>query len=504
MSKITHPEYDFNFPNWELMEDAYQGEGHVKSKGSKYLKPTPGMVLDGITNTTDPGYVAYAAYLDRAVFPDFVQVGVETLVGILNAKPPEVKLPAELEYVLQNCSADGEGLLAVLRRLHAEQLTTGRVGLHVDLPVSPDPANPQPYIAIYAAKSIINWDESADSEDKNKLQLVVLDESGNVREGMRWTYKEKYRTLFLTPEGVYAFTVGESSEDAPLTGSAPMIRGKVLTDIPFVFLNSKDLLAKPDMPPLLGLGRLCFTVYRSEADYRQALFMQSQDTLVVVGGIRGKSGLVDSSSADAVRVGAGARIDVEIGGDAKYIGVNSQGLSEQRQAIENDRQHAAVRTGQLLAPGKMSLESGEALKTRIAAQTATLTQIAITSVAALEKALKHMAKWMGVNENEVSLKPNIDFTNIAIQGQDLVQLITAKNLGYPMSYETLFMIAKERGLTRNNFEEELTLIEKDPKSLVERAAMLSGALTGNNPTQVAGGPKSSTEGQKQQTNVPKN
>lgn len=489
-----HPDYTDMLKDWEEVRAAYYGERYVKDLGIKYLPATVSMMLDGMAKITDVGRIAYEAYKARAQFPDYMQVGPETLVGILNAKPWEVKLPAGMEYLLEKATNRGEKLKGLIRRINAEQVTTGRLGLLVDLPVAPDQTKPEPYIAMYSAESMINWDDSNDGVGENKLNFVVLDESTQVRDpvNMTWTEQERYRVLQLAGDG-YLQGLFETKEFAATKMLAPQVRGKTLKDIPFVFINSKDNLSTPDLPPLLGLARLCMSIYRSEADYRQALFLQGQDTLVVVGGLT-----VDANKP--LRVGAGALINVGIGGDAKFIGLNSQGIPEMRTALENDRKQASVRTGQLLAPGKMSQESGEALKTRVAAQTATLTSVALCCAAGLERALKFIAEWLSKDPEQVKVTPNLDFTNIEIEGQDIVQLITAKNLGYPLSFRSLHTIAHERGLTKKSFDEEMKEIQDDPKLLTERATELAAKLKGNNPLEAAGGPKATPNQQGREGN----
>lgn len=483
-----HPDYQLMILDWEEVRDSYRGERHVKNLGRKYLPPTVGMVLDGLGADTQPGQVAYEAYKMRAQFPDYVEVGADTLVGILNAKPYEIKVPEGMEYLIDMATNKGESLKALIRRINMEQVLGGRIGLHVDLPSNPDPTKPQPYIATYVAESIINWDDSDDNDGNNVLALVVLDESGNVRSAtdLDWTQAKRYRVLYLDgavyKQGVFE---GENISFSLAELAAPVLRGKNLESIPFTFINSKDTLSAPDKPPLLGLARLCMSIYRSEADYRQALFLQGQDTLVIVGGL-------DSAVGDKekpTRIGAGAKIEVQVGGDAKFIGLNSQGIPEMRTALENDRKSASVRTGQLLAPGKMSMESGEALKTRVAAQTATLTSVALSCAAGLEKALRSIAVWLGKDPSKVKVTPNLDFTNVEIVGQDVVQLITAKNLGFPISFRSLHTLAFERGLTKRTFDEEIAEIEEDPDLLTKRAIDLAAGLKGNNPLEGAGGPK---------------
>lgn len=502
-----HPEYVDLAPDWETIKDANAGQKAVKEKGFQYLPPTAGMVLDGCLEGKEPGKSNYEAYKMRAVFPDFTNGAIETLVGILDAKPPEIKLPAGMEYLRARATFSGETLISALRRIHSMQLETGRVGILGDMPAGVlDPESAKPYIALYDGTSVINWDVGTTTDTvPDTLNLVVLDESGFERtDQFDWKEVKQYRVLMVVG-GTYK--VGVFNEAGGLTFVqdqmiTPMYRGTPLTRIPFQFINTRDNLPSPDRPPLLPLAEICMTIYRGEADYRQNLYMQGQETLVVIGAL-GTGNLDSGTDGDVLRTGAGARIDINLGGDAKYIGVSADGLSAQRDALNDDKDLAAVRSGQLLAPGKLSMESGEALKTRVAAQTATLTSIARCSCEGLERLLKDIAEWMGENPEEVAIKPNLDFTNIAIQGQDLVQLVTAKNLGFPLAYKTIHGIAYERGLTKNSFEDELEELKKDPPELIKRAAEMSGSLEGNNPTSSAGGPKKSTQGRKAQTSRPK-
>lgn len=511
----THPDYDSLHPDWVKMRDCYEGEDAVKKKTVTYLKPTPGQVLDGMSvngvfNPNSAGAVAYANYLSRAVFPDFFTDGVRAQVGILNAKPAKVVLPPEMEYLLLDATFDHRSLSALIVDIHEEVLITGRTGIFGEMPKEPDPADPRMYIAQYKAEKILNWDDGSFNDGENKLNLVVLDESGfKRRDTYSWDEVNQYRVLSIgapsekAPMGVYQYAVTEGSLPDEADFKIPTFRNKPAQEIPFVFIGPTDIAIKPARPPLKGLAQVCMTIYRGEADYRMSLFMQGQDTLVVVGGVQNNGGDRDA----AVRVGADARIDVSVEGDAKYIGVSSSGLPEQRTALIADRELAATRSGQLLAPGKMSMESGEALKTRLAAQNATLTSIANSTAAGLETLLKKMARWMGLSKEKIekiSVTPNLDFTSFQIQGQDIVQLQTAKKLGAPISSKTIHDVMRERGMTRNTFDEEIELLKKDPKELVELMKAENQAM-GNNPIEQAGGGKKPPENNESKTknNQPK-
>lgn len=456
--KTTHPQYAAKIQSWSAMRDFYAGEATVKEAGVTYLPPTAGMVLDGM-EPTNLGYKLYQAYKDRAVFPDYVKEGIEALIGLIHQHDAKIELPERMKYLEKAATVDGESLLMLLRKINEEQLITGRLGLMVDLPRDPDPANPQPFISMYVAESIRNWDDGANIAGINDLNMVVLDESGMVREGFNWQFKEKYRVLELR-EGLYE--QGEFQGDSYVQDSLqiPMLRGKTLDKIPFVFINSKDLISTPDNPPLMGLGQLCLSIYRGEADYRQNLHMQGQDTLVTVGGIR-NPGAVPGQDDDAVRVGAGSRIDVEMGGDAKFIGVSSTGLSEQRNSLENDRKRAEFKAGQLIGNQSIKNESGNAMLARLAAQTANLNQISMSSGEGLQTALRHIAVWLGEDPESVKVTPNTEFTNAASNAQELVYLMTARSLGAPLSMRSIHTSLKERGYTQMDYEDEMRLVKQD-------------------------------------------
>jgi len=465
-----HPLYESNIDDWQTMRDTYGGERIVKDADTTYLPPTSGQVIDGMESGQD-GRIAYDAYKLRARFPDYVSDAVEMLIGLMHQKPATIELPAQLEGMLDKATVSGESLQMLLRRINEQQLVPGRTGLLLDLPENPDPANPLPYVAMYWAESIINWDEDT-VEDSDNLNLVVLDESGFVRsDNFEWKQIEKYRVLMLgepkenEPKGsevIYSQGVFTNEDASGLTFNetvmnAPQLRGVTLGKIPFVFVNSKDVIPATDNPPLLGLARTSLTIYRGEADYRQCLYMQGQETLVITGGLTDKN--------DETRVGAGSKIEVDQGGDAKFIGVSAAGLAEQRMALENDSKRAETKAGQLTSPGAVNQESGEALKTRLVAQTATLNQVALTGAMGLEMILKYAAEWVGANPDEVSVIPNLDFANVALNSKELVELLTARQLGAPLSLESIHGIMQERGMTEMEFEEELAKVTEELASI---------------------------------------
>ena len=92
-----HPLYSEFLADWEQLRDCYRGERIVKEAGTRYLPATSGMESDGMETTTSPGFKAYVAYRTRARYPDFVKEAVESMLGVMHNKPPQIELPAKME-----------------------------------------------------------------------------------------------------------------------------------------------------------------------------------------------------------------------------------------------------------------------------------------------------------------------------------------------------------------------------------------------------------------------
>lgn len=465
----AHPLYTAMREMWELGQDSFEGEAAIKDKTTTYLPATSGMYNDGFgKDSNSQGQKSYEAYLVRSYYPDIYAEAVESAVGVMHRKPAVIELPPRMESLLDVATNDGEDLQLLLRRINAMQLTEGRLGLLGTIEEKDGKAIPK--VIVHNALSVFNWDDTLNEDASQNLRFIQINESDyKLSKDFTWEWKNKVRVLaIMNPEGQivnfdsegqleagqygYAILDDNNAEIKSATFEAISYKGKTLENIPFTFINSKDLSCNPDKPPLDGLARLALAIYRGEADYRQNLFMQGQDTLVRIGFV----GDTDEDGNE-IRTGAGAAIDVPANGDAKYIGVDGSGLSEQREALKSDYEKAEKKTAKLMASG--GNESGEALKVRVAAQTATLPQIAETGAAGLEKVLRDLAVWMGEDPNKVVVKPNLEFAGTSGDGQTLTQIIAAKVQGAPISEESIHAWMAEQGFTNKTYEEEMTLIQ---------------------------------------------
>lgn len=435
-----HPAYVERSEEWLIMRDTAGGEKQVKAASTTYL-PQP----SGFKAQADGGRALYEAYQKRAQFPEIVLPTIHGMVGVIHRTEAQIEMPDAMQPLWEKATKDGLPLEALHRRITAELLTTGRYALLADAATE---GSDLPWIAGYTAEALINW-----ADDRS---LFVLDESGLEREGFRWVPEQRFRVLEMK-DGTYTVQTYSGTERTPGDEVMPAGRGNAkLAEIPFVVIGARDLSLAPELPPLLGVGRSAIALYQLSADYRWQLFMTGQETLVVING--------DAPSA----VGAGAVIAIKQGDnagtpDVKYVGPAGTGIAAHRVAIQDERQNAAQSGARLFNSAESkTAESGDALRIRFAAETATLTSIALASAQGLEKALRHVAVMIGQSPDAVTVKPNLSFVDATLTPEQAASLVSLWQNG-AIAYETLYENLQRGEITsaERTFEDELKRIDEE-------------------------------------------
>lgn len=457
--KERHPDLGVILQDYEECRDAVDGATTVKGKGIKYL-PQP----SGFLGSADP-QTMYDAYKMRAQFPDLLAPTIQGMMGIIHHGEAQIEGLEEgsaLEGLWESATPDGLPLEALHKRITEEILTVGRVALLADLPPE---GGELPWVAVYAAESLINWSESRN--------FFVLEEDYRVRNGYSWDAKKRYRVLELVDD-VYQVEVmdedghpldpmDETLEDQDvqegITTSVvvPQARGgNVIEEIPLVIAGSRDLSLTPDQIPLIGVTRAAYAIYRLDADYRHQLFMSGQETLFYIG----------LDPADVPKyVGAGVGIALPEKGDAKYVGPSGAGIEAHKTAIEDERSRAAEAGSRMFAVGdKKAAESGEALRIRARAGSATLVSVAQTSAAALEAVLRHCAVIVGEDPEEIIVKPNLNFLDTDMTPDEANKMVELW-MNKVISYETLYS-----NLQRGRIASEERTAEEEQELVAEEEA----------------------------------
>ncbi len=446
--EAKHPDYQQHYNDWIEMRDAVTGASIVKEKAEHYL-PMP----SGFTMMVDKGADAYSAYLLRAQFPELTEPTIRGMLGVITRVPPKFEMPTGMDYIREAATADGLTLEALHRYVVREVLTTGRLGVLAEAPAVGQAG--EPYLTTYVAESIINWSSMGD--------LFVLDEAGNVQQGYWWIKRKQWRILErnVATNGLYQQTVFGDAFSASGEPNVPQAVGaKPLTEVPFVVIGPLNLTPDIDEIPLLEVARAAFAEYRLDADYRHQLYMSGQETFVIIGDIE----------ADKIPtvIGAGVTVLLPENSAAMYVGPSGVGITTTRQAIQDERQKAVTAGAKLFDNQSNLAESGEALKLRWAAQTATLLSVAMTVSAGLEKALRYIAMFKGLDPKEVIVTPNTSFVDSDMTPSDALSL-SGLWMNGTLSKRTVYERLMKGGLTNTDrdFDAEKELIAEDD---LERAA----------------------------------
>lgn len=459
-----HPSFDDMWDDWQTIRDCATGPRQVKLQGETYL-PMP----SGFKKVTE-GPLMYEAYKMRAQYPDILKPTVAGMVGVIHRVEAEIEGMEEgkpLFGMWEKATPDGLPLDVFHRRITEELLYTARYSILTDMP-SNGGADSLPYLVGYTAEQLINWSPV----DKD---MFVLDETRKVHapnDEFAWVDEPRFLVLRLgnpseqqDQENNAQQSAGRRAARKTYTAQryigdvqqgeelmTPQVRGgKGFEEIPFVVAGPRDLSMDVEQPPLLGVALASLAIYRLDADYRHQLFHSGQETFVVIG----------QQEDPPKYFGSGVIIGLPAGSEAKFVGPSGRTIEAHRVAISDERQNA-VAAGVRLFDDKKAAESGEALRLRAAAQTATLTTIAKTSAACLEKALRYAAMFVGQNPDEIVVKPNLQFVDTVMDPQQAVYLMQLWQ-GGAISKQTLYedLQRGEIGSQERDFDEEEELIKQE-------------------------------------------
>src|SRR6185295_8619023 len=151
----------------------------------------------------------------------------------------------------------------------------------------------RPYLALYTAPTILNWNQSIRPLDgTQQLELVILDETSTQisMETFELSVVNQYSVMRIDPvTGTYKVAVFTKNFDPKqATWTIPNASGTTLQQLPFVFINTQHTQSSPEVPPLLGAADLALATYRKSADYEQSLHSCANPTFMVRGFIEGR------------------------------------------------------------------------------------------------------------------------------------------------------------------------------------------------------------------------
>lgn len=467
--KATNDAYAKFIKVWLKMRDSLQGEEHMKNRSlvqnsnnlegnrdlkaittfDQYLRPT-----DSMRRLGSLGYQRFCDYIYRAKYYPFPLEIQSQSLGLIENEPASFELPSQLEFMKTDATTNNEDLAKVLSIINTQQLQVSRVGLLLN------PSNEvakQFNIGLYAAESIVDWNEyvKADSEtafDWIKLATDECDADG----------KPIFLILMLDEEGVYTQykTINElvqygdnfESDDGYILGSLinPMVSETTLDEIPFVIVNVTRLGAAIERPFIESVTDAAISLFRASAHHEDALYWGGESTLFTAGYGTGE---------DAhVFVGNGAVNTTNSENPyAEYVTMGTDGIEPRKANVDGLFEYCVALGVDLLNKGN---ESGAALNIRSNVKTASLKTLALTGALGLEMLLKIGAKWISANPDEVIVTANTQFADVNYTSDDFVKFSSMVTVGAMREVDLYNLQKKNNITTAETYEQWKSELEK--------------------------------------------
>jgi hypothetical protein len=406
----THPSYDKKLKTWTKCRDAIAGEEAVKEKGELYLPKLGGQDDD-----------EYKSYLMRAYYYNATGRTHEAMLGTIFRIDPSIT-PEPADDSMLNLSA----------RAASEIIAVGRCGLLVDAPVN----GGQPYVTMYKAEDITNW-QSVVVGDKEILLRVVLQETSTEPDPddvYEMVDIIKYRELYIDEKGKYAVQlwVANAKNEYVKDGDPvyPQAAGNTLDSIPFVFVSPDNTESNIVNPPLLDLVSVNLSHYRSAADLEHGRHYTALPTAWVAGFDSEKELSIGSATA---------WVTDNVNAKAGFLEFTGQGLGALERALEQKEAQMAMLGTQIFASGKD--ETATAAKIHRSQQTASLSSIAGAISEAMSRAYQYVLLMLRSSETAV-FEMSKDFMPETLDSALLTVLVSTYQQG-AMSLETLLWNMKQ-------------------------------------------------------------
>lgn len=464
-----HPEYEIRASSWESIRDVVDGEVAVRQRIEKYLPVPPGLLGDSArvdinVKNSQLGSSRYQFYTTFAELPEIVPAAINAMQGLIHEKPPEIELPEKIEYLLTRATPDGDTLLDLWENTTREVLTAGRMTLLREIEAETDEILFCPYIA----ESLINWRLTLKCFGAKPLFVVLAESVLDVDDKDPYNHVEVhlFRELAIL-DGTYVVRLWrqEGDKDPVVVKTedvaegkdfiVPSFMGQEFEEIPITVINATDIGFDYGPVPALPMTKRALAIFRKTADYNRSLYIKGDPQPILWGVSR------DESPDD---IGGGTLwVFSSPEGRAEYLDIEGDGgVALLKGAIDDEYARFHDEQGKLRDAGDTTgPESGEAIRRKQAAKQVTLKSLVISAAAGFERAIKDLARMLAVEEavvDTIKFSPHLDFAEPAMTGEELLKLITSKNIGAPLSEDSLHALMVKGRLTKKSFEEELELL----------------------------------------------
>lgn len=453
-----------------------EGTDAMRAAGEKFLPKFPGEYRD-----------TYDFRLKSAVLNNFYDAIAGLMVGMVFEKTltqDKCTLPAEF---LANVDNKGRDLNTFAADLCKALLTKGRPHVLIDHPKKPEEAvtaaddaalGLRPYFVLMEPGAVLS--AYADNESGAEvLENFRWREWGSEPDddGYGLVQIERIRVMKRTDEGV-AFEVWErqrQSDQFVLRDEGVLHRGgtegQPMTAIPIVTLYSDRQSFMVAKPTLDDIAHKNIEHWQSSADQRHILTVTRFPILYQIG-TKNPVALIGPYSMLHTETPA---TEAKIG----YAEAEGKGTEHGWKDLARIVAEAEAMTVRIVTSDGAKSDSGE--KADVSKESSKLQKIAAELDRGLAEALKHAARWYGLEDKAAgTVTTHKEFGVTADDTKAIDQLRAMRDAG-DLSQATYWKEIDERGLfkTTINFKAEAALIEDEKERNMERALAIGGGADPN-------------------------
>jgi len=429
-----HADYELYEDYWKRARDTYGGQKKVQAAGETYLPK-----LDNQSATQ------YESYKMRARFLNAVRRTVDGLTGMVFRKEPIVESNG-IDGFLADVALQNQSFVDYAQQVINEVLLVAGGGTLVEHPIQAEvitvaqaeQMNMRPLFKFYAVENVINWRYKTINNIPTLVEVVLKEKYQNDS----GEQKELTRNLLIDIDGVYKQIVTKPDDAVkPIEEIIPLMNGKTMEFIPFVFHNTRTGI-KYEMPPLTDLVDTNIHHYQIEADHMHGLRYVALPTPYVTGCSGPEENANNEDGTPVKQMSLGPSEIWFIANELAKVGMlefTGTGLAAIREQLSRVESHMAQLGARVLMPEEL-IGKETATKSIISAksETSLLSRIVNVTSSQLTTALRYASMWMDKTDLEkYKVTLNTDFLPVSMTSADLTALVGSWVSG-AISHETLF------------------------------------------------------------------
>jgi len=453
----THESYGRALSQWTKMDDCYNRDvirfahryiaapaGQMSTtlltaeQKSQMQKSTEGLIQPIAEGSGWSEFPLTIKYINDGYVPDLLGPTTRGNMSLVGEHKSVFESPSNLEYLEKNASKDGKTLNEVFLRSVLQILMKGRCPLVLDV----DDSDGKLKIVQFSEKALLNWESTSESTDDSGFKWAIFRdfESNPDYDPISNRTVNKYNEVIIRHmlvNGIYTIEKHRIVDDKQITETIiPEYMGKSLDFIPVIACGSLDNTPDIDVIPLEGIADCEIGIYDLSCMLKHAENTSAVPTMYMTG--------VDESETPAV---TGLGVLLALADSQARVGYTTTDTSAMVHILSRiaDLYAQAQELGaSLLGSRKGASESGEALRLRQAASTASLKSVVGNVGIGLEKLAKWATEWAGSDVDETTFSPNQEFSTFALTANETIALVQSWQSG-AISHSTLLENFRKAG-----------------------------------------------------------